>query len=66
MVKSWQDPTFTDSLVKKGHRRPKPAPAAMRVRKQMICTNCLKPVAYKEKQHCRCVIWDVGKRKVES
>lgn len=61
MPKSWNDDQFRD----------KPEPARKRPRfvhgteeepEAMICDNCDLPVSLAVEPHCRCSIWDVGKR----
>lgn len=63
MGKSWNDPAYSESILKKGQRRPRAARAdeAVSMTEPLKCTNCNLPVNVSYAKHCRCSIWEIGK-----
>ena len=62
--KAWDDPALKGAILTKGQRRPRTAKPVAVVAEvtPMLCTNCRAPIGVRFDNHCRCSIWEVGKR----
>lgn len=59
---TWDHATYQESKLAKGQRKPKkPVEAVAEVVTHMVNKCCGKPVSLIAKDHCQCLIWDVGK-----
>lgn len=66
MAKSWDDPSYKDATLKKGQRRQAPSKVEASIETKPFeptCSNCGQPIYSRAPVHCRCSIWDVGKRR---
>jgi hypothetical protein len=63
--KSWDDPSYTEAILKKGQRRPRQSTPTSDIadeQRPMVCSNCGNPVAVSHLDRCRCSIWNVGRK----
>jgi hypothetical protein len=64
MANSWDELKASGAILAPGKRKSKPKVETVKAMKEPLkCANCGKPVAIKILDHCKCSIWEVGKRK---